>query len=447
MQSNYREKIRHFLNWFKSIKHMKYHDTSSYVKKISKVLLLTSDNFRESKTNLWTATLSFYSIFSMIPILAIVFSVAKSLGFQNLIQKELLKAFPIEQKGFDYILVFINNLLDSTKEGILAVIAFFSLIWAIIKIFSLIEYSFNAIWKVDNSRNIFRKATDYTSIVILVPLAIIIANLISAYINIKINYFISEGYNFGIFIRLTLFLLRYTALFTTCFLLSLIYIIVPNTKVKLNSAFLGGITAGISIHFLQMFLLKFQYFLLSYNVIYGSFSILPIFLILQRYFWNIVLLGCHMSFIHQNFYKYDYSLSPIKLSNREKKNISLMIMYIIINNFHNKKNPISTLELAQELKLSFNLVQSLLGNLIKLELINKIESNDEEIRYQPSFDINFMTIKFIEDKLEYFGKNNVLEFDTDNSLYFIYNNLINKAKEKSNIKILDINSSLEEVEE
>ena len=422
-----RDKLKELINLIKQVKNTKYSEsTSSRIKKFSKVFLLTSENFRESQTNLWTTTLSFYTIFSIVPILAIIFSIAKAMGFQDLIQREISEAFPLELESFDYIFTFVNKLLNNTKEGFLAVIAFLSLLWAIIKIFSLIEYSFNAIWKVENSRNIFRKATDYTAIVVLVPLAIIVSNIISAYINVRVASWSADSYTIGFFSKLMFFLLKYTALVTTCFLLSIIYAIIPNTKVKLSSAFISGISAGIGIRVLQFLFFKFQYFLLSYNAIYGSFSIIPIFLLLQRLFWNIILSGCHMSFIMQNFYRYDYSLSPLKLSNREQKNIALIIMYIIINNFHQKNKALSTSELAHKLQLSINLTQSILNKLLKLEFLNKIEDEDEEVKFQPAFDINLMTIKFIEDKLEYFGKNDVLDIKEDAELGKIYNKILEK---------------------
>ncbi len=143
-----------------------------------------------------------------------------------------------------------------------------------------------------------------------------------------------------------------------------------------------------------------------------------------------------MSFISQNYYKYDYSLSPIKLSHREEKVISIFIMYILINNFHKKKEILSTSDLAHELKLSINLTQSILQKLLKIGLINKIDSDDNKIKYQPAFDINLMSINFIEEKLETFGKNKVLEFSKEDRYYEIYENLLNKyLKDKDSLLI------------
>ncbi len=432
-----KEELKEFYSWFKNIKNIKYHGTTSYLKKISKVLVLTTENFRDSKTGLWATTLSFYSIFSIVPILAIIFSIAKSLGFQEVIQREITKSLPLSEEGLDYVFSFTDTLLNSTKEGLLALIAILSLLWAIIRIFSLIEDSFNAIWKVENSRNIFRKTTDYTSIVVLVPLAMILSNIFSAYINIKITQWTNAGYAFNLFATLGIHLLKYTALITMCFLLSVIYAIIPNTKVQLSSAFLAGTMAGIATQFLQYFFLKFQFFLISYNAIYGSFAIIPIFLIITRLFWNIVLSGCHMSFISQNYYKYDYSLSPIKLSHREEKILSIFIMYILVNNFHQKKETLSTSDLAHELKLSINLTQSILQKLLKIGLINKIDSEDSKIKYQPAFDINLMTISFIEEKLETFGKDKVLEFTEEDKYYDTYKDLLDKYLNNKDSLLID----------
>lgn len=429
------KKILHFKHFFLNIENMKYSNTSSKIKKIIKLLILTTENFHISNSNLWSSNLSFYAIFSFIPILAIIMSIAGFFGFKELIVNSLFNLLPINPEVYKYILSFTDIVINNTKEGVVTIVALVSLIWAIIKIFSLIEYSFNAIWKVENSRNIFRKITDYASIVILFPFAVIASNLLSSAIGEKFQR-LSENTNF--FISFFLNLLRFSHVFTLCILLGIIYMIIPNTKVKFQYALLSGTFASLLIFLLQFLFFRFQRFLISYDAIYGSFAILPVFLLWQRYLWNIMLLGCHLSFISQNYYKYDYSLSPIKLSFYEKKIISLMIMYIYIKNYEAEGSDISTDLVAHKLKISINLTQNLIDYLVKINLLNKISKENELFYYQPAFSVDKMDIKTITERLENSGINNLLEFEDTDEYKEIYESFQNLIKTHENKKLMEL---------
>lgn len=425
----------HLKNFLLNIKNMKYSTTASSIKKIFKLLLLTTENFHISNSSLWSSNLSFYAIFSFIPILAIVMSIANYLGFKDLIANSLFTILPINIEVYHYILSFTNAVLKVNNEGIVTIVALISLIWAIIKIFSLIEYSFNAIWKVESSRNIFRKITDYTSIVILFPFAVIGSNILSSNISEKFQD-LTKG--LGFLGSLSLVILRFSNILTLFLLLAIIYMIIPNTKIKFQSAFLAGVFSGTLIFLLQFGFFKFQKFLISYDAVYGSFAIIPVFLLWQRYLWSIILSGCHLSFISQNYYKYDYSLSPIKLSFYEKKLISLMIMHIFIKNFEKSQEKLSTDNISHKLKISINLTQNLIDYLVKIGLLTKIDSDDELSYYQPAFSTEEMDIHGITKKLENWGINNLLEFNNDDEFKKVYEKLQILIKNNENKKLKDI---------
>lgn len=428
------DKFLHLKNFLLNIKNMKYSTTTSNIKKVFKLLLLTTENFHISHSSLWSSNLSFYAIFSFIPILAIVMSIAAYLGFKELIVSSLFTVLPINQEVYHYILSFADAIISRNKEGVVTLVAIASLIWAIIKIFSLIEYSFNAIWKVESSRKLFRKITDYTSIVILFPFAIIVSNLLSSIISKKLQE-LTQSLSF--LASLSLNILRFSNILTTCLLLAVIYMIIPNIKVKFHYALLAGTFSGILIFILQFGFFRFQRFLINYDAIYGSFAIIPVFLLWQRFFWSIILSGCHLSFISQNYYKYDYSLSPIKLSFYEKKLISLMIMYIFIKNFEEDKEKLSTNSISMKLQISINLTQNIINFLVKIGLLTKIDSDDELNYYQPAFSTEDMDIKTITDKLENWGISNLLEFQEE-EYKEIYEKFKTLIKKHSNHRLKDL---------
>ena len=128
-----------------------------YGVKILRIILLTFRGFVENRCQLRASSLTFYSLLSIVPVMAMAFGVAKGFGFQNLLQREVGKVFSAHGEIADQIMVFANKLLDSTKGGLVAGIGFAFLVWTVLKVLSNIEQSFNEIWGVQEPRSLVRK--------------------------------------------------------------------------------------------------------------------------------------------------------------------------------------------------------------------------------------------------------------------------------------------------
>ena len=353
--------------------------------KILKLILFTFENYKKSRSDLWSSALTFYSLLTIVPVIAIAFVITKGFGVEKLIKDELYKSFFLQDEILDQILIFSQRTLDNAKGELIAGTGILFLIWSVIKIFSAVEKSFNEIWKVEESRSFVRKLTDYMSLIFLFPIVIVLSNGLSAVLHIFILKIHPGLLGILNFIPQVLIIIFFT----------LIYLIIPNTKVKLSTAIIAGLFSGIVFQITQSIFIYLQVSLLNYNAIYGSFSLIPIFIMLQKIVWFITLLGAHLSFIIQNSYKYSYTINEINLNFSSKRDISMICIYHLIKNYEENNPPISTNELSHKLGIAIGVTQDILNMLTKSNFIVEIVTPSDQRKYKLSKNINILSIGYI----------------------------------------------------
>jgi len=353
--------------------------------KILKLILFTFENYKKSRSDLWSSALTFYSLLTIVPVIAIAFVVTRGFGIEKLIKEELYKTFFLQDEILDQILIFSHRTLENAKGELIAGTGILFLIWSVIKIFSAVEKSFNEIWKVEESRSFVRKLTDYMSLIFLFPLIIVLSNGFSAILKVFILKIHPGLIGILNFIPQVLIIIFFT----------LIYLIIPNTKVKLSTAFIAGLFSGIVFHLTQSIFIYLQLSLLNYNAIYGSFSLIPIFILWQKIVWFIILLGAHLSFIIQNSYKYSYTINEISLSFSSKRDISIICMYYFIKNYEENKSSLSTNKLSHKLGIAIGITQDILNMLSKLNFIVEIVTPSDERKYKLSKNVEILSIGYI----------------------------------------------------
>jgi membrane protein len=378
----------------KDIRHQ-IDEKNRFIFKMLKIILFTFENYKKSRSDLWTSALTFYSLLTIVPVIAIGFVIARGFGGENILKEELYNHFFLQGKILDQLLKFSQNTVDNAKGGLIAGAGFLFLIWSVIKIFSVIEKSFNEIWKVQESRTLVRKLTDYMAIIFLFPLIIILSNGIAAVLQVfflKIN-------------PQLVWVLNFIPQFLLVSFLTLIYLIIPNTKVKLSTALIAGIFTGIVFQITQSVFIYIQMSLLNYNAIYGSFSLIPIFIMWQKVVWFIIILGAHLSFIIQNSYKYSYTINEINLSFKSKRDISLLCLYYQIKNYETNSLPMSTSDLAHKLDISIGITQDILNSLVKAGFLLEVVTPSEERKYIIAKNIENLTLGYILSKMDEIGFN------------------------------------------
>ena len=387
----------------KDLSRMKYF----FIKQL-RILLLATRRFGQDQCPLRASALTFYSILSIVPVVAMAFGIAKGFGFQKLLEKQLLEKFSGQEEVMIRIVDFSRSLLENTKGGMIVGIGIVFLLWTVIKLLGNIERSFNDIWELKNPRTYGRKFSDYLSIMLISPILIIMSSSATIFITTKITLITEKVALIGMFSSVIFVMLKLIPYCLIWILFTFVYILMPNTKVNFSSGFVAGVTAGTIFQVAQLAYIVFQVGVARYNAIYGSFAALPLFLIWMQLSWLIVLFGAEISFAYQYVDTYEFEPDCRNISQIFKKLISLQIAHLVIRAFFRGEKPLTVSKITQALEIPIRLVQQILDELVEGGIFSYAETKEDNERfYQPARDINGITIKSIVEALERIGVDNI----------------------------------------
>ncbi len=402
-----------------------------------KIIILSVQGFSRDLCPLRASALTLYSILSIVPIIAMLFGIAKGFGFETMLEQQLLEHAPDQDTLVIQLISFAQNLLESTKGGVIAGIGIVVLFWTIINVIGNIEESFNFIWKIGKGRSISRKFSDYLSLMLLAPVLLIAASSMTVFLKTKITWLITVIHlpEFGTW--LVLRGLSLSPLMLMIVLFAFTFIFMPNHKINYRAGIIAAIVTGILYHLSQWAYLSLQIGASSYNAIYGSFAALPLFVVWLQVGWMIVLLGCEVAFFLQNYEIYRNNNRFSDLSFSLKKVIALQITHLIIKNFIQLDKPLTATEIATKLVVPIAVIQPVLLNLIASHIIVEFKDPDEvnDGVYQPAIDINRLTIAYIINALEQCGQNHLPDISQEKLFMNAVNNFRNlmEASEQNSL--------------
>ena len=407
-----------------------------FVYRIIRIVLLAVKGFNRDDCASQASALTFLSILSVVPVLAMAFGVSKGFGLERSLRTYVLESFAGHEEIMTQSFEYAQKMLDSTKGGLIAGIGLVILLYTVMRLLHNIEVTFDKIWDIRKHRTFVRKLTDYLAIILIGPILVILSSSATVFISTQIKYLTEQISLLGAVQPLILFgikLIPYTLIWL---LFTLTYIILPNTRVTLKSGIIAGIIAGTLYQLVQWGYINFQVGVSRYNAIYGSFAALPLFLIWMQFSWLIVLLGAEISFAHQNADKYQFDNDTLQISPRHKKLIALLIVKKIVGCFQKGDPPPDIDTLAREVEVPIRFVSKIVQELLDAKVISEIVSHDADSGYQPAIDINKINIQFVIDKLESRGLNDVCVAQSDDmekinsSLVAIDQELINSKSNK-----------------
>jgi membrane protein len=434
------KRVTHFLThnlW--RVRLDKLSKKQSFLVKQVRVFSLAINGFNEDKCLLKATALTYYTLFSIVPIIALAFAIAKGFGFEHSLQQDLLLKFQDQKDILTQAFVYADKMLANTKGGLIAGVGIVLLLWSIISLLNSIENSFNEIWEIKNGRTWTRKITDYLSIMLIGPVFIILSGGLTVWLKTGLDTVAS---NVSIISPATALLLKLFAFALMWGMFIFLYMALPNTKVTFKGAAMGSLVAAILFEFLQWAYVSSQIGVAQYNKIYGSFAALPLFLIWIQYSWFVVLFGAELTFAHQNVDHYELETDINNISDRYKRVIALMIANLVVKNFNEGKTSLTAIEIAYKLDLPVRLARVIINELIETGVFNEVKmTNDKEIGYQPGISDSKLTIKFIIDKLDERGVNELpiesgKELDTVNRLMKDMDEVLNTSKGNMLVKDL-----------
>ncbi len=385
-----------------------------FIIKNLRIAILALRGFNEDKCSLRSSALTFYTLLSIVPIFAMAFGIAKGFGFEKLLEQQILEKFPTQNDIIVNVINFANAMLENTKGGLIGGIGVVVLFWAVIKVLTNIEKSFNDIWGVKKMRDFGRRLSDYLSIMLICPIFLILSSGLTIFVTaqaVMITEKISLLGAISPFIYFLLELLPYTVMWAVFIF---IYIFIPNTKVNWKSGVIAGIIAGTIYQVVQLVYVNFQIGVGKYNAIYGSFAALPLFLVWLQLSWRIVLFGAEVSFAHQNVDTYEFEPDCLNVSQFFRKLIALRVVNLLVKNFAKGKKPLRVADMSYELEAPVRLLRDILSELLKAEIVSEVKTEDDKVlAYHPGCDINLITIKYVLDKLDTAGSDNIPVVQTE----------------------------------
>lgn len=379
-----------------------------------RILLLALRGFSEDKVTLRASALTYYTLFSIVPIAGLAFGIAKGFGLEAYLEGQLQTSLQGREEVFNWIMSFSKSMLESVRGGMVAGIGLMILFYTIFMVLYNIEESFNDIWQVKISRNWTRMLSDYFAMMFIGPLFLIMSGAATVFLNTQVSEF-SENIRFLGFLSPALyFLMNLVPFLLIWIMLTILYMIMPNTNVKLSSALIAAVIAGTLLQIVQWGYIFFQVGVSRYNAIYGSFAALPLLLLVMQISWLVVLFGAELSYANQNVENYEFESESQNISPLNKKILSLYVMQLIISLFREGTTPPDSSIIGHKLEMPNKLVRSILNDLVEVKLVNEVKVNGfQEVGYQPAIDINQISIHMVMEHLDRKGIDFMLVKNTE----------------------------------
>jgi membrane protein len=271
----------------------------------------------------------------------------------------------------------IHEFVENTRSGTLGVIGMLLLVYVAIRMLASIEATFNDIWGVARGRNWLWRIVLYWAAISLGPLAIVGALGLAGGTHLETTKHLVAKMPFvgGL-------IFQFLPLLILWLVFALLYLLVPNTKVKFGAAFVGGIVGGSLWHLNNVFGFLYVSRVVSNSKIYGSLGLVPVFMVGLYFSWVILLFGAQVAYAFQNRKSYLQDKLVENVNQRGREFIALRLMTCIGQRFQNGKPPVTIHEISAELAIPTKLAQQVLQTLLAAKLI--VEIAGSETGYAPA---------------------------------------------------------------
>jgi membrane protein len=358
-------------------------------------MFLIGRDLANGELNMRAMSLVYTTLLSLVPLLAVSFSVLKGFGVHNQLEP-ILQNFlaPMGARGAE-ITTQIITFVENVKAGLLGSIGLVLLIYTVISLTKKIERAFNYTWQVTEHRSMARRFSDYFSVILIGPLLMFSAITLTASITSSTIYTtLEQTVVIGFILRTFYEILPYLLVIVA---FTFIYVLVPNTKVYIRSAFVGAAVSGILWQTVGWGFAEFVSSSPRTIAIYSAFATLFLFIVWLYLSWLILLIGASIAFYHQHPERRSRISRQVRLSNRLKEKLGLAIMVLIGRRFYRKEQEWTMSELGEKLKFAEDAIHPILDNLVQQELL--IRTEHEPPRFLPAVAIERINLLQILDAI------------------------------------------------
>jgi len=324
----------------------------------ARIAYSTARGFSEHDLGSRAAGLTYYSILSVVPFLAFAFSLLKGFGAYGLFISTVVRPYvdhdlagnPALVAAIDKVFAFVG----STNVSGLGAVGLVFLGYSAVSLLGSVESVLNEIWDVKHGRRLFRRVTDYITMLVTTPLLVLAAiTLGTAARSSRFVSFLRDRIGLGAIID---FGLRFTSLAGACLGMTVVMLVMPNTRVRVTSGLLGGVVAGALWQLALALEVNLQLGVANYNALYSGFAALPVFLVWVYVSWMTVLVGAEIAASHQNEQRVRQRLRASQANEALREALGLALAVRIARAFLQRKPRPSTVDLASELEAPLPLV-------------------------------------------------------------------------------------------
>ena len=371
-----------------------------------KTLNLSVKSFLNSNLQGQACAMAYRTILAIVPALALLFAIGRGFGFQTLIQDELFSLVPGQKTAISESLKFVDSYLNQTSEGTFVGIGLIFLLWTIISLVGSVEESFNIIWSIRQGRSFWRKVTDYTAMLLILPILMICAGGLTLFLSSTLQSIL----HFSFMTPIVSLILKFASWMFTWLFFTAVYVLIPNTKVKFKNAFIAGVFAGTGFMILQWLFVTGQVYVTRYNAIYGSFAFMPLLLIWLQLTWLVTLSGAVLCYSSQNIFQFSFSTEIAEISRSYRERVTLAVATIIVKKFVDQEKPPTRHDISMIYGIPSRLVADIIDQLVLANIINPVILNakNEIPGYQPAIDPSLLTVELVVTKLSNLGRSDFI---------------------------------------
>lgn len=318
--------------------------------------------------------MTYRTMLAVVPALALLVAIGRGFGFQEVLQQELFLLFPAQHTAIRYMLAFVDSYLSEASEGIFVGVGIVFLLYMLISLLMNVEDTFNLIWGQKNGRSLWRKLSDYTAVLLILPVLMICASGL----NLMISSTIEKVFHFSFMTPIISAIFEGASWLMTWLFFAAAYLMIPNAKVKFTNAFIAGMIAGTGFLVLQWLFVTGTLYVTKYNAIYGSFAFLPLMLLWLQLVWMIVLAGAVICYSSQNVFTFSFDRQVNNMSQSYGNKVMLAVATVFAHRFAEGNPVVTAQELIEGYSLPARLVSSVTDRLCEAKVINRVILDQSE---------------------------------------------------------------------
>lgn len=373
---------------------------------------LSVNSFLNRDIQTQACAMTYRTMLAVVPALALLIAIGRGFGMQEVLKEELFKVFPAQRQAIDYAMNFVDSYLAQASEGIFLGVGIVFLLWTVISLISNIEDTFNLIWGQKSGRSIWRKLSDYTAMLLILPVLMLCASGLE----LLLSSTLKAAFTLSFMTPLVSVFLEIAQMAMTFLFFTAVYILIPNAKVKFLNAFISGIIAGIGFLVLQWLFVSGTLYVAKYNAIYGGLAFLPLLLLWMQLAWVVCLAGAVICYSSQNVFAFSLDKEVTSISHHYLDKVTLAITAVLVSRFMKNERAITALEFMNDYGLPARLVTGITDRLCSIGVCCRVilpGSKDLE-GFQLSIDPAQLTVASLFDKLYNLGTSDFITNFTDN---------------------------------